>query len=235
MGSLSQAKVMGEVGSILVVLAFIPTVGFVVSIIGFVLMLIAVKYISDALNDSSLFTNVLIGIILAIVGVAIGSLVVIGAVLRFIGLSRLTPGTTPVPTNIFGLVLGVLAGLAVMWIMFTVGAYFQRKSYNTIATRLDVGMFRTAALLYLIGAALTIILIGFILLFVAQILFIIAFFSIRENMVSTATTSMTPPGPSPSVSPEAPVQSGGKFCVKCGASLPAGSAFCASCGASQVA
>jgi uncharacterized membrane protein len=234
MSSLSQAKVLGEVGSILVVLAIIPTVGFVVSVIGFILMLIAVKYISDALNDSSVFTNVLIGIILAIVGIVIGGLVVIGAVLRFIGLSSLTSGTTPVPTNVVGLVVGVLAGLAVMWIMFTVGAYFQRKGYNTIATRLNVGMFRTAALLYLIGAALTIILIGFIVLFVAQILFIIAFFSISENMVSTAPSSMPPPSPSSSVSPGAPIQSGAKFCVKCGASLPAGSTFCPSCGASQV-
>jgi predicted amidophosphoribosyltransferase len=45
-----------------------------------------------------------------------------------------------------------------------------------------------------------------------------------------------PPGPAPPPGPSAisgtPSQPG-KFCVKCGASLPAGSTFCPSCGASQ--
>ena len=74
------------------------------------------------------------------------------------------------------MVTGDIAGLAVMWIVFIVAAYFQRKSYSVIARRLNVGMFGTAALIFLIGAALVIVIIGFLLLFVAQILFVVAFF-----------------------------------------------------------
>lgn len=234
MASIAQAKTLGGVGSILVLLLFVPTVGFILAIVGFILTLIAVKYISDALKDSSIFTNILIAIVLAIIGVAIGGIVVVGSVFRFMGLGGLadfTPGTTPVPSNVFGLIGGLIAGLAVVWIMLIVAAYFQRKSYDTIAARLDVGMFRTAALVFLIGAALTIVLIGYLFLVIAQILFIIAFFSIRENMISTARGSM--PLPSSSMSPPGTSTQAGRFCVKCGASLPAGSSFCPSCGASQ--
>ena len=115
LGSLSQEKVLGEVGAILVLLSIIPSVGFVIAIIGLVLTLLAVKYISDALNDSSVFTNILIAIVLAIVGLVIGGIVVIGAALRFIGgLSNLAPGTTIAPPpvgNTATLVVGLIAGL----------------------------------------------------------------------------------------------------------------------------
>ena len=78
MGSIAQAKTLGEVGSILVLLSFIPVAGSVVAIIGFILTLIAVKYISDSLHDSSIFSNILIAIVLAIVGVAVGGIVILG-------------------------------------------------------------------------------------------------------------------------------------------------------------
>jgi len=111
-------------------------------------------------------------------------------------------------------------------VMFIVAAYFQRKSYNVIATRLNVGMFRTAAFAYLIGAALVIILVGFIILFIAQVLFVVAFFSIKEGAVSPPASSTTTPSPS---------QTGTKFCPSCGTSLPITSKYCPSCGASQPA
>ena len=234
MASINQAKTLGGVGSILILLLFVPMIGFILAIVGFILTLIAVKYISDALNDLSIFRNILVAIVLAIVGVAIGGVGVLGSVFRFMGLGGLagfTPRTTPVPSNVFGLIGGVIAGLVVVWIMLIIAAYFQHKSYDVIATRLDIGMFRTAALVFLIGAALTIVLIGFLFLVIAQILFITAFFSIRENMVSTAPGS-TPP-PASSTPPPGTSTQTGRFCVKCGANLPTGSSFCPSCGASQ--
>ncbi len=231
MGTIAQAKTLGEIGSILVLLAIIPAVGSVVAVIGFILILIAVKYISDALHDSSIFSNILIAIVLAIVGVVVGGVVVLGSVFRFVGLRNIMLGntTTAVPTHIGGLVAGIIIGLVIVWVMFIVAAFYQRKSYEVIATRLNIGMFRTAALVYLIGAALVIILVGFLLLFVAQILFVVAFFSIQEGAVTT------PAGPAPTTPPSPSAQSGTKFCPKCGSSLPMTSMYCPSCGASQPA
>ncbi len=51
-----------------------------------------------------------------------------------------------------------------------------------MSQKLGVGMFSTTGLIYLIGAALTIVFVGVILLFVALILNIVAFFSIPDNL-----------------------------------------------------
>jgi Predicted membrane protein len=69
--TLSQAKAMGGVGSILVLLSFVPSVGFVLGIVGLVLVLIAVKQISDAVKDREIFNNVLMAVILQVVGIGI--------------------------------------------------------------------------------------------------------------------------------------------------------------------
>ena len=72
---------MGGVGSILVLLSFIPFVGFVLGIVGLVMVLIAVKHISNVVNDREIFNNVLMAVILQIVGSAISAFVVIGSLL----------------------------------------------------------------------------------------------------------------------------------------------------------
>lgn len=238
-GSLSQAKTLGGVGSILVLLSAVPTVGWVLGIIGFVMTLIAVKNISDTLQDRPIFSNFLIAVILGIVGLAIGGIIVAGTIFRFIGLGAITTGTVPstLPSNIVGLVAGLIVGLAVVWIVLIVSSYFMRKSYNEIGSRLNVGMFKTAALLYFIGAILVIVVIGFLLILVAQILFIVAFFSIPESPAVTVGSGGNPPPPPPGapgmMSGPPGRTSGTKFCVKCGASLARDASYCPACGASQ--
>ncbi|NIN52834.1 MAG: DUF996 domain-containing protein [Nitrososphaeria archaeon] len=188
MATLAQAKTLGGIGSILVVLSFIPYAGPVLGIVGFVLTLIAVKYISDSIDDKSIFNNMIVAVILGIIGLAIGALVVFASIFRFIGLGFLSgefgpsfqPSELP-PGDIIGFIAALAIGLVLFWIFFLISAIFLRRSYNSIAARLNVGMFRTAALIYLIGAALAIILVGFILIFVAEILQIVAFFSIPEQ------------------------------------------------------
>ena len=230
MATLSQAKALGGIGSLLVLLSIIPTAGVVLAIVGWILTLIAVKYLSDVLTDRSIFNNILIAVILGIVGIIVGGLVVFGSIMGFVGLQNITAGAPP--SNVVGLVTGVIAGLAVMWIVFIVAAYFQRKSYSVIARRLNVGMFGTAALIFLIGAALVIVIIGFLLLFVAQILFVVAFFSIPESAIPTqgnVPSPMPPTAGSPATTPSQET----KFCPSCGASLAKDATFCTKCGAPQ--
>src|SRR5437773_10390083 len=87
MASLGQAKSLGGVGSILVLIAgFIPSAGFVVAIIGFILILIAVKYVSDAFADRTIFNNMIIAVILAILGFVAFFVAVLGAIYSFVGI-----------------------------------------------------------------------------------------------------------------------------------------------------
>jgi uncharacterized membrane protein len=210
MGTLSQAKTLGGVGAILGLLSVIPFAGPVISIVGLVLVLIAIKYISDIVGNKSIFNNMIISVILAIVGVVVGFAFVIAAIARFVGLGILgssfirgqysgsfNPSTLP-PSDLFALIGSIIAGLVVVWVFFIISAVFVRRSYGTIATSLGVGMFSTSALLYLIGAALIIVFgIGFILMFVAAILEIVAFFSIPDQLPQPMQKSQTPMAPAP--------------------------------------
>ncbi|MCS4537303.1 MAG: DUF996 domain-containing protein [Thaumarchaeota archaeon] len=194
MGSLSQAKTLGGVGSILLILGVVPFAGPVLKIVGFILMLIAVKYISDTVNNKSIFNNAIISVVAGIAGVVIGVVVGVAGVLSFFGpgmfQGNMSPGQFR-PSDFMSMnFLGpIIAGLVIIWIAFIISAVFLRKSFNSIASSINVKMFGTAAMLYLIGAILVIVLVGFLLIFVATILQVVAFFSIPENPPQVTPTT----------------------------------------------
>ncbi|HZW57541.1 MAG TPA: DUF996 domain-containing protein [Nitrososphaerales archaeon] len=187
MGSISQAKTLGGIGAILILLSFVPYAGGVFGIVGFVMVLVAVKYIADDVRDGGIFNNMVIAVVLSIVGILVGSLVALPTVISAFTSGYFTgPNFTPSPSITtaqwiaFGTAIGV--GLFVAWAFFIASAVFMRRSYRTIGSKVNVGMFGTAGLLYLIGAATTIIGIGFALLLVAEILTAVAFFSLPEQV-----------------------------------------------------
>ncbi len=203
MGKLSEAKTLGGVGSILELIPF-------VSIVGYILTLVAVKWIADELKDESIFNNMLYAVLTAIVGVAVG------AGLFFLGIlsSIFTLGV--------GDIFGVVGFLAIVWIAFIVSSIFIRKAFEAMGTKLNVSAFKTAGTLYFIGAILTIVLVGFVILLVAYIFQIIAFFSINDA---------AQPAQQPTGTPVA--QAGMKFCHNCGTQMPSSTLFCPKCGAKQ--
>jgi uncharacterized membrane protein len=194
MASLSRAKILGEISSIMVVLTVVPSIGTILAIVGFILMLVSIKEISDIVTDRSIFNNMLLAVGLAIAGIVLGVLVVVGSVLRFIGLRSLSMGpnfnTSSIPTgDLIAFIGTVVIGLAVVWVMLLASGIFVRRSYGSIASRLNVNMFATAGLVYVIGAATTIVLVGFFILFVAQVLVIVSFFLIDEKSLTAAETA----------------------------------------------
>jgi uncharacterized membrane protein len=200
MASLSQAKTYGGIGSILILLTPVPSVGWLLAIAGFVLTLFAVKNISDVVHDSSIWNNMLFSIVVAIAGMLVGFFVLLGTLFRFMGLNNLTfadfgsnfnPATVSTGDWV-GLITWAIAGIAIMWVLLTVSGVFLRRGYSKIGSSLNVGMFGTAGLLFLIGAATTIVMVGFIIIPIAIILLIVAFFSINENAPSLAQTTAFP-------------------------------------------
>ncbi len=187
MSSSSNAKTLGGIGAIFVLLSFVPTVGWVLGIAGFVMILLGVKQIADEAKDRKIFNNMITAVILSIVGILVGSLVVLAAVLNafanhyFSSNFPFTPSTSVTTAQwiTFGTEIGV--GLFAAWIFFLVSAVYLRRSYNTIGSKLSVHMFNTAGLLFLIGAATTVVGVGFVILLVAQILTAVAFFEIPER------------------------------------------------------
>lgn len=190
---LSRAKTLGGVGSILLLLTFVPYAGPILGILGLVLVLVAVMHIADSIGHRSIFTNMLIATMLAVSGIIVGALVVFAAVFRFMGLGFMSgpdfnPANAP-PAELWGFIVAMVAGLLAIWAFYLVSAIFLKRSFDAISSRLNVTMFHTAALVYLIGAILTIFLVGFILVFVAQILFVVAFFSLPEEVPRTSVVT----------------------------------------------
>ncbi|HVC27217.1 MAG TPA: DUF996 domain-containing protein [Nitrososphaerales archaeon] len=200
MATLSQAKTLGGVGSILI---FIPFV----SLLGYIFIIVAVKEISDDLKDKTIFNNVLIAAVTGIVGALAGAAVfVFGAV-------------TGILTAGMSAFFGVITGLLVVWVFLVVSAVFLRRAYDSMSKELGVKMFDTAATFYLVGAALTIVFVGFILLFVAEIMQAVAYFSIPDQLPAQGAGASTGQAAAPSPSmppPDGPT----KFCASCGAKQP---------------
>jgi uncharacterized membrane protein len=215
MGKLEDAKIFGGVGSILQI---VPAVG----IVGYILTLIGVKYIADEVHDQTIFTDMVYAVITGIIGVAVGAF----ALALFFG------ALTSVFTRGAGAFLGGISFLVIIWLAFIISSIFVRRAFGKMATRLNVGTFRTAGTLYFYGALLTIILVGFVLLFIAFVLQIIAFFSIHEAQMGPApmTAPMTPAlaataAPTP--------QSSSKFCANCGTQMASFAMYCPKCGTRQ--
>src|SRR5207247_3000 len=146
MASLSNAKVLGGVGGIL---AIIPGI----SLVGWILILVAVKEISDVSQDRTIFDDALIAGITAVIGAV--TFVVLLASGAFWGV--ITLGA--IDFGVFG-VLGALALLGTFWLLLIVSSIFLKRAYDRIAQRLNVGAFATAGLLYMIGALTVIVLVG---------------------------------------------------------------------------
>ena len=225
MASLSSAKTLGGVGGILV---FIPGV----SLVGWILILFALKDISEVVQDKSIFDNALLAAITAIIGSVVLSFIFFFSLALFRFLS-----------------LGFFGVLAAFWGLAVISAIFLKNSYDRAAQRLNVPSFGTAGILYLIGALTAIILIGFLIIFIALIFQVIAYFSIQDQpptpvypvfpgpppmYSSQPTTPTSPPTQQPPIeSPQPAQQAESKFCSKCGAKIAKPADYCTICGAKQ--
>jgi len=182
MNSLAQAKTLGGIGSILILLSIVPYAGVVLFIVGFILVLMAVKYISEAVEEKTIFNNMLIAVILAIVGMIAGAAVVVARLFPFFREFRSMYGPSMfIEPGMYPFFSTFIIALIILWVFYIGSAIFLRKSYTMIASKLNISMFDTVALLYLIGAILAIVLVGFIVIYVAEILQTVAFFSIVEK------------------------------------------------------
>jgi len=204
------SKNLGGVGALLLfigpLVAIVYPAGGLIGLVGFILVLIALKSFADDYKEASIFNNSLYGFILSIVGgvvfVAALFVILVSFFTDVLGIELATAFSDPTAfSNIdwmeaivwenLAVHIGALLGsFVVLFIFAVVAAIFYRKSLTTLAEKTGVGLFGTAGLLLLIGALLTIILIGVVLIWISFLLVAIAFFSMKPTAVE--------PPPSPS-------------------------------------
>jgi uncharacterized membrane protein len=182
----------------------ILSIGIASGIVGLIesvlILLVAVKKISDAVNDREIFKNMLLAVIIPWVAVGVVSAVGLGLVMyagptiakvdgNYLaegGYSGTDVVLPPLPTF---LVLPIVTLMMVFgtWAALIVSAWFLKRGYERIAVRTGTKTFRTVGRLYFYGALLVIVLIGAVLAFVAAVLQVKAFFSLPESLPSQPT------------------------------------------------
>jgi len=203
--TLESSKTLGGVGAILVVIGFLGFFGTgyagLLCLIGIILTLIALKGMSDHYNDAGIFNNALYGFITTIVGgvAFIATLVAMVFMALLTGLDWADPLAIQAYfmdlNNLWSVIGTVVIAFVVLFIFMVISAVFFRKSLSSLAVKSGEKIFDTAGLLWLIGAVLTIILVGLIIILIAWILIAVGFFSIKTTAAQPTATQPTPPPP----------------------------------------
>lgn len=202
MSNLSNAKIVGGIGALLSLIGwlFSANFGFVVGIIGLIMVFIAVKYIADETKEKSIFNNYLYFFVCSFIAIIAMAAIIVFSVLTTIDVFNLqnfqemAESITDFASfwETFGsLIIGCALALVIGWILLIIGTLFLRKSFNSIADHTKVELFRTTGFVYLIGALTLIILIGFLIIIIAKIMEIIAFFSIPDTLPKSVKEDKT--------------------------------------------
>ncbi len=188
---INEIRMLGGIGSILVLLIMVPYAGVVIAAVGIVLVLIALKRLSDISKDTSIFRNALISAIMGILAVVAISLLALGAFFVAIYSTTYTqeqpipmgspPGYDP-RSGFSGLVASLVAALAIAWVFLIISSYFLYRSYRSVALYTGSGLFSTVGILYIIGSVLSIVAIGLLIVLVAVIIQAVAFFTLPDTI-----------------------------------------------------
>jgi uncharacterized membrane protein len=186
--SLESNKTLGGVGALLIAIgALVPGL----TLVGVILVFIALKGLADSYGDHSIFQNALYGIIFLVIGALAGAVVIMGSLFG-IGWTVGTPDIMG-GADIWAFVGTIIIGLIVIFVFYLLSAMFFKKTFDTLSVKTGERMFGTAGMLMLVGAVLTIIVVGLILILIAWLLVAIAFFSMK----TTASTPAPAPPPPP--------------------------------------
>jgi len=197
------AKTLAGEGSILLLLSLIPYAGWILGIIGIVLLLRGMKELSYYYQDERIYQDSLTGVKFYIIAL-IAAAVAIAAIVVGVGSATgFTFNANFVPTVGFGISLfAFFAGLIVAFVFYILATSHLRKTFNTLAQRSGEASFTTAGSLLWWGAILTIIVVGLLLIFVAWIFATIGFFTMKSRQYQQYTpqaNANTPPSAQPSV------------------------------------
>lgn len=168
-----------------------------ISLVGFILVVIALHSFADHYKEAGIFSNALYGFIAGIVGCVVSVGVFVATALSIItdlGIADWTSATewtdALAAETAFGILIDLIAAaivaVVILFVFTIITAWLYRKSLSLLASKSGVGLFGTAGLLLLIGAVLTIIAIGIFLVWISLLIVAIAFFSMRPTEAESA-------------------------------------------------
>ena len=171
-------------------LGLVPYVGWVLGIIGVILLLRGLKELANYYQDNQIYENSLTGVkfyIVALIAAAVAiTAIVIGVGtatgFKFNSSFTLTAG--------FGIGLAIFfGGIIIAFIFYVLAAIHLRQTFNTLAQKTGEHSFATTSTLLWWGSILTIIGVGLILIFIAWIFAVIGFFAMRSTAATNCFTA----------------------------------------------
>jgi uncharacterized membrane protein len=175
-----STKTMAGVGSVLLLLSMVPYAGWVLGIVGIVLLMKSMREFADYYHDESIYQNAWTGIkyyIVAIVAIAVAGTALV------LGIASATAFTFNIFTLTAGFGVGLiacLAGLVTAFVFYVLAASHLRKTLNTISAKSGDQSLSTAGTLLWVGSILTIIGVGLVLIFISWIFAVIGFFGMKN-------------------------------------------------------
>jgi uncharacterized membrane protein len=221
--SFEYGKTLAGEGSILLVLGTVPYVGWVLGIIGIVLLLRGLKELSNYYGDSEIYQNSLTGVkyyIVALIAAAVASAALAVGIVSAPSIGGITNFGT------IGFAVGITAfvtGIVIAFVFYIVASSHLRRTLNTLAEKSGEHSFATAGTLLWVGSILTIIVVGLLLIFIAWIFATIGFFSMRSKQ-QPQPYSYTAPPTLPTAQPQQ------RYCPNCGSPVPPDATYCPHCG-----
>ena len=211
--TIESSKNLGGIGAVLLFIGAIPLVQYlwIVAVVGAALVLVALHGFASFYREQGIINNALYGVIAGIVGVVAAVAVAFTVILANIvdlmyelfpgwsgdwsSIQGMTPDVSNLdPAALLPLLVGLLAVVAIVWIFGILAAFFVRRSLKQVSEKTNVGLFGTAGLLLLIGAALIIVFgLGFILMWIAALILAVAFFTMKIAEPAPASASYPPP------------------------------------------
>lgn len=226
--SFQYGKTLAAEGSLLLLLGLVPYVGWVLGIIGVVLLLKGLKELSNYYQDNEIYENSLTGVKYYIVALIAAAAAIVAITLGVWTATGFTFQQNFVMTAGFAAsLIAFFAALVIAFIFYILAASHLRRTFNALAQKSGEHSFETAGILLWVGALLTIVFVGLLLIFVAWIFAVVSFFSMKapqqQQPYGYAPTATAPPTTTP------PTQAS-RFCSNCGAPASPQATFCSHCG-----
>ncbi len=189
----------------------------IISLIGFILFLIAMYELSHYYNEPGIFRNIMFALIIGIVG----TVVIVAVTVAFVFVAAANRVATSTASSLGLSFVGAFIGVGIAaFIVAIVSAIFVMRAFNKLGDKSEVHSFNTAAILLLVGAIIPGI--GVVLSWIGWIFVLSGFFSLKPKPALPSTYSVMPNAPS--------VNQSVIKCPQCGSENSINADYCWSCG-----
>ncbi len=175
------AKTLAGEGAVLLLLGLIPYVGWVLGIVGIVLLLKAMKEFSYYYQDDNIYKNALTGLKYYVVALIAAAVAISVMVIAFATAGIFTSQPFAFTAGFSIGLASLFAGIIVAFIFYVLAASHLKQTFNTLAAKSGEASFTTAGTLLWWGSIFTIIIVGLLLIFIAWIFTTIGFFSMKSR------------------------------------------------------